>query len=328
MAQPVVHASRYYRELENGDSVLAVCRPEDQLWHAEHVRADGWVVEWAYGPSLESALGSLLKSEDEATGAADQDAKTAVVVEIGTRLREARTRLGLEPADVEAATMIPMRHLLALELERFERLPEGIYRRSFLREYADFLGLDGRLYADEYERRFAPPQSEPDIPGRPPGVALDSLRRALSPTALFTALVVALIGFGIYGMLTAGSTSPAPPGVAASPPMTKTPHVTVPAPAAPRPQAAVAVRPPAALTLTAVRGRCWLLVQRGSSAGPLVYTGTLEQGQAVRFGLRHPLWIRLGAPRSLEATIAGRSLILPTLTANVVVTRAGIQPAA
>ena len=46
MAQPVVHASRYYRELENGDSVLAVCRPEDQLWHAEHVRADGRVVEW------------------------------------------------------------------------------------------------------------------------------------------------------------------------------------------------------------------------------------------------------------------------------------------
>jgi Helix-turn-helix domain len=56
------------------------------------------------------------------------------MLEIGSSLREARERRGLELAKVEAATRIRARYLEALESERFELLPEGPYRRSFLRE--------------------------------------------------------------------------------------------------------------------------------------------------------------------------------------------------
>ena len=38
--------------------------------------------------------------------------------------------------------------------ERFEQLPSQTYVKGFLRTYADYLGLDGQLYVDEYNSRF------------------------------------------------------------------------------------------------------------------------------------------------------------------------------
>ena len=45
------------------------------------------------------------------------------MLEIGSSLREARGRQGLELAEVEAATLIRGRYLEALEHEQFELLP-------------------------------------------------------------------------------------------------------------------------------------------------------------------------------------------------------------
>jgi len=82
------------------------------------------------------------------------------------------------------------------------------------------------------------------------------------------------------------------------------------------------------LSLRAARGSCWLEVHAFTANGTLIYSGTLAQGGAVRFSLRRPLWIRLGAPWNLDATIAGKPAVgLPTRTANIVVTRAGIRAA-
>ena len=78
------------------------------------------------------------------------------MLEIGSSLREARSQQGLGYGDVEAAILIRARYLEAIENERFELLPVGAYRRSFVREYAEFLGLDGEVYAAEYELRCGP----------------------------------------------------------------------------------------------------------------------------------------------------------------------------
>jgi cytoskeletal protein RodZ len=77
------------------------------------------------------------------------------VFEIGSSLREERHRRHLGLAEVESATHIRVRNLQAIEDEDFDMLPPGMYRRSFLREYAEFLGLDGDAYAAEYELRCA-----------------------------------------------------------------------------------------------------------------------------------------------------------------------------
>src|SRR5579872_3910737 len=73
---------------------------------------------------------------------------------IGSSLKEARLRKGLDLASAAEATKIRSRHLQALEDEQFDVLPGQTYVRGFLKTYADFLGLDGQLYVDEYSSRF------------------------------------------------------------------------------------------------------------------------------------------------------------------------------
>ena len=74
--------------------------------------------------------------------------------EIGNSLREARVRRGIEFAQAEQATKIRGKYLRSLEEERFELLPSETYVKGFLRTYADYLGLDGQLYVDEFNSRF------------------------------------------------------------------------------------------------------------------------------------------------------------------------------
>jgi cytoskeletal protein RodZ len=76
------------------------------------------------------------------------------VFEIGNSLREARLRQGLEFPEIEQATKIRGKYLRALEEEQFEVLPAQTYVKGFLRSYADYLGLDGQLYVDEFNSRY------------------------------------------------------------------------------------------------------------------------------------------------------------------------------
>src|SRR6266478_3437720 len=88
------------------------------------------------------------------TGERCQGLLLAGVFEIGNSLREARSRRGMEFAQAEQATKIRGKYLRALEEERFDVLPSETYVKGFLRTYADYLGLEGQLYVDEYNSRF------------------------------------------------------------------------------------------------------------------------------------------------------------------------------
>src|SRR5256884_7630275 len=74
--------------------------------------------------------------------------------EIGTSLREARLRKQVDIVQAEQGTKIRAKYLRALEDEHFELLPAETYVKGFLRTYAEYLGLDGQLYVDEYNSRF------------------------------------------------------------------------------------------------------------------------------------------------------------------------------
>ena len=89
--------------------------------------------------------------------------------EIGNSLREARVRQGLDYPQVELATKIRAKYIRALEEEHFEVLPSGTYIKGFMRSYAEFLGLDGQLYVDEYNSRHIV-EGFDDMPQRRPRV--------------------------------------------------------------------------------------------------------------------------------------------------------------
>jgi cytoskeletal protein RodZ len=252
------------------------------------------------------------------------------MLEIGGSLRQARRRAGLEVLDVEAETMIPARYLEAIEGERFELLPAGSYRRSFLREYAEYLGLRGDLYVEEYASRFEPPEPKPE-PEPARASAARHLSRALEEVtagraAVGVGLVAAAVGVWLLGTgAGSGGKPPLTTAAVATPPAAR--HHVARAPAKPKAAFAPPAAPSPALTLAATRGDCWLELRVGSSTGPVVYEHTLRQGEKARFGLRKPLWLRVGAPWNLEATIGHHSVTsdLPPRTGNAEATTNGLS---
>jgi cytoskeletal protein RodZ len=240
------------------------------------------------------------------------------MLEIGESLREARERRLLSYADVEAATHIPARYVGALEDEAFHRLPEGLYRRSFLREYADFLGLDGNAYVAELELRDGPTLSNAPV------VPATVRRRSWQLPSLWNAALVAgvLVAVGIAAWTLARDHGRKPPRAAPLPTTPRMPRTTTapPATTAPAPP-----KPAPTLVLTAARGSCWLSVQIRSS-GKTVYEQTLAQGGSLRFGLKQPLVIRFGAPSNVTAAIGGHD-VTGTLPTDAVASAQGLRAA-
>src|SRR5215213_2581292 len=77
--------------------------------------------------------------------------------EIGQTLRETRLRNRVDIAEVEAGTKIRAKYLRALENEEWDLLPGPTFVKTFLRSYADYLGLDSRQLVEEYKQRFERP---------------------------------------------------------------------------------------------------------------------------------------------------------------------------
>src|SRR6202162_1657399 len=121
--------------------------------------------------------------------------------EIGNSLREARVRQGLDYPQIELATKLRAKYIRALEDEHVEVLPTGTYIKGFLRSYAEFLGLDGQLYVDEYNARNVV-DSFDDMPQRRPARRHErSLEKrvvllALAGIAALTGLVIVAWRFG------------------------------------------------------------------------------------------------------------------------------------
>lgn len=222
--------------------------------------------------------------------------------EIGNSLREARVRQHLELTEVELATKIRARYLRALEEEAFDALPAQTYVKGFLRTYADYLGLDGQLYVDEFNSRFGADAEEPREPvmvRRTSNVRRQHRRLerrwvifALAGIAALFAFTIAAWKFGGKNNeqipnLDTGTTQPKKPLKPASP--------TKPAKTQP-----VSFR----LYVRAVHGNCWMDMRNWSQSGKPLFTGTVELGQDHRWVARR-LWVNFGAPGNLAIVFNG-----------------------
>jgi cytoskeleton protein RodZ len=242
------------------------------------------------------------------------------VFEIGNSLREARLRQALDFPEVEQATKIRGKYLRALEDEQFDTLPAQTYVKGFLRTYSEYLGLDGQLYVDEYNSRFVVDSEEllrlrrstPQRTRRQRRLESNVVLLALLGIVIVTALVIAAWKFG------GGDHQTLLPTVTGSTDTTAQPPPRNPVPST-----------KARLVLRAVRGSSALEVRRGSATGRQLFTGTLERGGEPQVFTATRLWIQVGSPEALRATLNYRTVRLrrggPLIA---LVTRRGIKPAA
>jgi cytoskeleton protein RodZ len=132
--------------------------------------------------------------------------------EIGETLRDARMRARIDVSEIEAKTKIRAKYLRALENEEWGLLPGPTFVKSFLRTYAQALGLDGKALVEEYrlshehptEAALEPIVSSPQrARGRTPGGG----RSPGGPSRGYltvVGVVVVLIALLVVGLLSEG----------------------------------------------------------------------------------------------------------------------------
>jgi cytoskeleton protein RodZ len=248
--------------------------------------------------------------------------------EIGASLREARTRRGLSREDVQKAIRIRDRYLSALEDENWDLLPGEAYTKGFLRTYAEFLGLDGALYVDEFNRRYASRDEQPFVPEAlaPIGSRSIGLLRPLIAIGAIVAVVAAVAAWQLGG--STGKTPKRTEGGLAAESTSQQSTTSTQRATHHRKNHTTHSVAPARAVLSASRGPVWLLVRSGTATGTVVYQGVLEQGQTLPLTLAQRMWVRVGAPWNLDVTVAGRPVSgLPTQVGDVYLARAGLTQA-
>ena len=70
--------------------------------------------------------------------------------QFGEDLRKERESRGILLEAITNSTKISSRHLSALEQERFEQLPGGVFNKGIVRGYARVVGLDEEAWVDRF----------------------------------------------------------------------------------------------------------------------------------------------------------------------------------
>lgn len=131
---------------------------------------------------------------------------------IGETLRRARQKRNLDLNQVSRELKISTRFLEAIENEEFDRLPGGVFAKSFVRQYARLLNVDEEEAAAEVQRTIAPtampqlaelpPLAAPVVPDFAPRVESISSRHLISGSWLPALVLVVAVMLGcslVYG---------------------------------------------------------------------------------------------------------------------------------
>ncbi|HVI37797.1 MAG TPA: RodZ domain-containing protein [Gaiellales bacterium] len=261
--------------------------------------------------------------------------------EIGSALREARERRGLSYSQVEEGTKIRARYIRALEEEDFGVLPGATYSKGFLRAYADYLGLDGHLFIDEFNSRYHDPRNDDDRPIYPPSRRTPARhRRETSIVLIALAAIVAIASLVFLGAGSGGTPNtplPTPSTTTHSPKTTQGSTASSGSSqgttSSKKHKKAVATT--YKISITAANGDSYLSAHLGSAAGPAAKTihhtdlseYLLQQGEQAVIQATGPVVVSLGAPGNVTITVAGHPQTLPHGISSFKITKQGIAKA-
>ncbi|SRR5579871_3081577 len=183
----------------------------------------------------------------------------------GDNLRRERDLRGVSLAEISKATKISSRMLDAIETERFERLPGGVFNAAFVRQYARYLGLDEDKTVAEFTTACGSPK---ESESQQRDAAIGVLRQMVTaPPQYQTSAMNRLPLLIAAGLLAAGALGVGgwrifrvvkdPPLITSAPPRPRTPVIAkTPAPAVvaptPAPPAATETAAPAVPAATGV----------------------------------------------------------------------------
>jgi hypothetical protein len=217
------------------------------------------------------------------------------VFEIGNSLREARERQGLGYPEIELATKIRAKYIRALEEEDFTSIPGDAYIRGFLRSYAEYLGLDGDVYVDEYASRFITSWRD-ELPPRPERRKIRRHERSFERrTVLLVLAGIAVVAILVFAAFSIPGSSTDNPGVGGK---QQHHHKSASGPM---------------LVLHGVGRGTYVEIRNNKASGTVdLWQGTVGRGETERLaGSRFYLLVR--SPSGLRVTLDGHAVALPAV---------------
>ena len=119
------------------------------------------------------------------------------MVDIGERLRGAREKKSLTIDQTQKQTRIHSTVLAALEEGRCDELLTPTYVKSFLKKYAEFLGLDSKKFLKDYSLLHPGTNSrELEMPGTKEAVDLSGLAYVLKSVFVAAAILFLIVFMG------------------------------------------------------------------------------------------------------------------------------------
>ena len=261
---------------------------------------------------------------------------------IGSILKSERERRKLTLADAHSVTKITPQNLAALEDDRFDTFPNRVYARAFLRDYANFLGLDSGPLLERYEEAWETKQAadrQSDVDGQANGAT-----NIVRGFGIF--VIVVIVGFALYTPLmkylsqrpaSPETTSSSPARDATSEPSEPTPSETpTPAPAAtpaptptpapaptPAPTLAPAPAAPVGVQLTvAAAEESWI---RARVDGKKAFEGQIHAGKQMKWTAKYGILFRTGNAGGVRLYLNGKKLA-PLGPSGAIVSRSFVAP--
>jgi cytoskeleton protein RodZ len=234
----------------------------------------------------------------------------------GENLRRERELRGVSLREIADGTKISLRFLQALEEDRVDVLPGGLFPRAFVKQYATFLGLDVDKAVADFLSTHAEAPPERRVYADPP--------RRRSPVSLGQAFLAVVAVLAVALTFRRGSE-----GARARPEPTPTPVVAAPAVLPtdrvfPSPSLAPASAPTGdslVLTMTAEQD-CWVEVR---ADGETVINRVLAEGESQTLEARGEIVLSVGNAGGLSIRVNDRPA-LPLgrsgeVRKNIVITR-------
>jgi transcriptional regulator with XRE-family HTH domain len=206
----------------------------------------------------------------------------------GENLRRERELRGIDLREMADATKISIRFLQALEQDRVDILPGGIFPRAFVRQYAKYLGLDPERLVAEFVYAHGG-ETTPRKDSRAPVRVDQGAPRGL----IIAGVVLGLLG--LVGWKVRGQVS-------------RSPQAATPSMAAPPATFAASAPPLAAGTMVLTvlaRRSSWV---EAKVDGTTVLNRVLKDGESQRLEARQEVLLSVGNAGGIAVTLNDRPL--------------------
>ena len=223
-------------------------------------------------------------------------------MDIGGDLRRARTARHLTLVEIAHRTKINGSLLRAIEDNRFDRVPGGLFTRSYLRAYAREVQLDPESVVEQYRSAFeTPPQPQPSAEESPLVVDIGSIAMDDGGGRGHAAglVVVVLIGFAYFAFARSINTESASP----EPKPTNAIEASARQPTPISTAGTIDTHRNAPLKLAIqTTANCWV---DASIDGEPVFAHLMTAGGRLQYDVREGVTIRVGDPAAFTFTLDG-----------------------